>query len=453
MKSKLKTLFNNSIIFFVSDILTKGISFILVPIYTFNLSKEEYGLVDLYEVFIMLGVPIISLMIFESLLRYVYEYQNKRMILNNSIILVLLSGCLTFWIALLLKFIYKDYPFLELFTIIFLQSIFYCYLHYYRGINKLLYFMTGSILLAICNLLLQLIMIMKLNMGISGYLNANIISLFISIAFLILVDYRSLKYLISDLNLVLIKELMNFGIPLIPNKIMWWAINSASKIIVLIFLGVTANGVLAVSSKIPGLINLFSSVFLKAWQLTLYEDNQNEKIFNLILKAYILFFTILISFLTVFDETIFSLFISKRFSDAFDYIPYFLISAMFLSLSGYVGSIFMKEKKTRFILYSSIIAAIINIFTNLLLINILGLYSVTVAAIVSYVFLFLLRIKEAKKIMSIDLNIYYYLLMISLMLIEILNNAPAVFYYLNLCFLIMLFIFNCIKLIKGRLNS
>lgn len=452
MKNKLKGLFNNSIIFFVSDVLTKGISFLLIPIYTYNLSKEEYGYIDLYEVFIMLAVPIISLMVFESLLRYIYEYQNKRMVLNNSLILVFFSGCLTFWIALILKIIFSNYPIIELFIIIFLQSIFYCYLHYYRGINKLTFFMFGSILVAVCNLIFQLLMIIQFDMGIIGYLYANIISLLVSTCLLIILGFNNLKYLLSDFNMGLIKELMNFGIPLVPNKIMWWAINSASKVIVLIFLGVTANGILAVSSKLPGLINLFSSVFLKAWQLTLYEDDQNERIFNLILKAYVLFFALLISILTIFDEKLFSLFISSKFSDAFNYIPYFLISAMFLSLSGYVGSIFMKEKNTRFILYSSIIAAVLNIVTNLLLIHILGLYSVTIAAIISYAFLFMFRINEAKKIIKIDLSISYYLLITTLILIEVLKNASNIFYYVNICLFILFFIYNSIKLIQGRIN-
>ena len=83
-----KKLFNNSIIFAIGDIGSKGVTLLLVPLYTFHLSQSEYGSIDIIQVTINLLVPILSLSIFESVLRYVMDKEEDTSIVFTNCFLI-----------------------------------------------------------------------------------------------------------------------------------------------------------------------------------------------------------------------------------------------------------------------------------------------------------------------------------------------------------------------------
>ena len=65
----IKRFFKDSLLYSFANLLTKGIGFILLPIYTRIISKEEYGLFDyITAIGLILGV-IVSLEITQSIFR------------------------------------------------------------------------------------------------------------------------------------------------------------------------------------------------------------------------------------------------------------------------------------------------------------------------------------------------------------------------------------------------
>ncbi len=60
-------------------------------------------------------------------------------------------------------------------------------------------------------------------------------------------------------------EMIKYSVVLIPNSFMWWIINSSDHIMVTSMIGVAANGVYAISYKVPTLINTFTGIFNQAW--------------------------------------------------------------------------------------------------------------------------------------------------------------------------------------------
>ena len=63
-------------------------------------------------------------------------------------------------------------------------------------------------------------------------------------------------------------EMLKYCVPLIVTVIGWW-INSASDRYVVAFIcGVSANGLLSVSYKIPTIINTLQAIFTQAWQIS-----------------------------------------------------------------------------------------------------------------------------------------------------------------------------------------
>lgn len=132
--------------------------------------------------------------------------------------------------------------------------------------------MINTLLQALCILLL----VGKFRLGIDGYLMSMIIayasSLLVSIFATKSWNYFSTKY-ISKCQ---IQSMLMYSLPLVPNAMMWWVINSSDKYMILYFLSPEANGVFAIASKIPLVINVAYSIFLMAWQISVVEERNQE---------------------------------------------------------------------------------------------------------------------------------------------------------------------------------
>ena len=79
---KLKKLSLNTLLFTISGFGSKIISFLFVPLYTYMLSTEEYGNLDLMSTTAQLMIPILTLNIQDAVLRFALDkaYDNKKVI-------------------------------------------------------------------------------------------------------------------------------------------------------------------------------------------------------------------------------------------------------------------------------------------------------------------------------------------------------------------------------------
>ena len=180
--SKNKYLFKNTILFSISNFGTKLIHFLLVPLYTNILSTSEYGTLDLITVISMVIVPIITLNISEAVMRFSMDKNANR---DN----ILCVGIFTFLFSVLISLIIypifnvidttSKYSLLLVLYILSLSSstIFICYI---RGIEKLLDYSLISIFQSLCIACLNIIFLIKLKLGIEGYIIAYVISYFLT---------------------------------------------------------------------------------------------------------------------------------------------------------------------------------------------------------------------------------------------------------------------------------
>ena len=78
----------NSIIYFIGNVLTKILSFLLIPLYTSYISTADYGYYDLTISIISLVVPITFFQIWDGMFRFVYDYNEdseKNKIISNGL--------------------------------------------------------------------------------------------------------------------------------------------------------------------------------------------------------------------------------------------------------------------------------------------------------------------------------------------------------------------------------
>ena len=92
---KFKKLSQNTILFTISGFGSKIISFLLLPLYTYMLSTEEYGNLDIVSTTAQLIIPILTLNIQDAVLRFVLdkEYDAKKVINVALNVFGVGSGC------------------------------------------------------------------------------------------------------------------------------------------------------------------------------------------------------------------------------------------------------------------------------------------------------------------------------------------------------------------------
>ena len=70
MNRKFKVLLEDAVIFGLGNIASKLILFFLVPLYTYFLTTEEYGIADLVYTMSQLIYPVVSIVIYEAVIRF-----------------------------------------------------------------------------------------------------------------------------------------------------------------------------------------------------------------------------------------------------------------------------------------------------------------------------------------------------------------------------------------------
>ena len=108
-----KDLAKNTLIITVGRISTQFITFLLLPLYTSLLSTDEYGTVDLITTLVQLFIPVVSLMIDQSVFRYLLSCENdsqkKKIISNAFFVLVGFSSLFIVVYLALMPFIISQY--------------------------------------------------------------------------------------------------------------------------------------------------------------------------------------------------------------------------------------------------------------------------------------------------------------------------------------------------------
>ena len=458
--NKYKKLVSNSFVFAIGNLGTKFIGFFLLPLYTYYLTKNDFGIVDLLTTTLSLMIPIFTLSIFDSVLRFAMDKNyDKEAVLINSLVVSFLGFIFTLFIYPILIHVL---PFGDLilyfYILLFFQSINSTLTQYVRALGDVTLFAISGIINAFITLICNLLFFSILHMGIDGFLLslifANIITCFFVIGRANL--WRSFK--INKLNIKLTKEMLLYSIPLIPNALMWWIMGFSDRYMITYFIGLSANGIYAVANKIPSILNMVNSIFFQAWQMSAieeFESKDKSKFYSNVFNMFSVTMLVSTSILLVLLKLVLEIFVADNYFEAWKYVPFLLLGTVFSSFSGFLGTSYIAAKKTTGVFKTSVIGAIINIILNILLIPIIGLNGAPIATMISFAVIWLLRIKDTKAFVNIKINVKKLVLTLVSLIIQIrllyLNLTLEYLWQIGLLIIIMLINFKVMKVIVEKM--
>lgn len=425
MKSynKKSALLFNSFILFLGKFSTQFISFLLLPLYTAYFKTEDYGIVDLITTYIVLLVPVITIQTEMYVFRYLIDYrenvtEKKRIISNSLFIIFILTIIALVFFEIICCFItikYSSYLILMVISTI-LSNIL---MQISRGLGKNVDYSISCIIIGISNVILNILLIIVMRFGVESVFISTIISNLTGSLFLFFKHkiYKYISYRTIQKNNFL--EIVRYSLPLVPNGIVWWIVDTSDRTIVTLLLGLSSNGIYSISNKFSHIINNFYSIFNMSWteSLSMYlndDDDFLETTFNSIFKMLCSLCLVLLSSMFL----LFTIFINEKYDAAYRYTFVLIIASIFSMLSSNLSAVYIAAKKTKGIAITTIIAAICNLLIHLSLINVLGLYAASLSTLLSFILLFLIRYNDVQKIVKIKLNKKYCIIFSILFLIS-----------------------------------
>lgn len=449
-----KRLFSNSIIFAIGNLGSKLIIIFLVPFYTYFLSTQEYGIVDLLTTTINMLLPIVSLSIFEAVLRFTMDKDsNSRQVLTNGMVVTTLGVILSLlFYPLISKFVGNV---VYLYLILSLQSYQSLLSQYTRAIGKVKVFAVNGILTAIVLSISNVFFIAFLGYGIQGYLLSMAFSSLVSIVYLSLKSKIFTNLEFSAINLDLMKKMIRYCLPLIPNSFMWWIINASNRYFVVYFLGLGINGLFSVSNKIPSVLAIFQMIFFQAWQLSAIDEfgsSNQEKFYSKVFNFFSSWMILVTSIILLFLKPIISFLLSADFYDSWQYVPFLLFGTLFSSYSSFFGINYVAAKKTSGVLISSILGSIVNIAICLTLIPVIGANGASVATMFSFFVIWIYRIVDTRKIIKIKIPYRKLFIELTLLFIQTIFLYFYDVFIINAAILGLLLVINLKMIVQEYLN-
>ncbi len=463
--NRYKDLIKNIGVLTIGSFSTKILAFLLVPFYTNILTTQEYGIYDLINTIITLLLPIVTLNIAESVLRFSMgtDDTEKKKVFTIGTESTLWGIIIAAGILLLNSMMFKNNLIEEytifIFSLFALQAIVQILVSFARGNNDISGVAVGGVISSLIIILLNIILLGVYRLGLRGYFMSTIIG-YAAICIFYSIRLKIWNYIcLFGKDIIFLRKMRQYCIPLIFNNIGWWVNNASDRFVVTWICGVDENGIYSIAYKIPAVLTAFQTVFNQAWLVSSVQefDRDDRNGFFKTVYSYSNCISCCICFLLlVFVKPIAGIMFSKEFYEGWIYSPLLTIAVVFGTLSGMLGGIYNSANKTKIVGYSTCIGAVINIILNIILVCHIGAMGAAVATVISGIAVWIIRLIYIRDVMNIKIKyirdlLAYIILFGQTALLFLIDNNWFYFMLSGLLFLIILSLFaDELKHIKNK---
>lgn len=409
-KNKYTTLVSNTFLISIGTFGSKLLTFFMVRFYTEVLTPSDYGTADLIMQGANLLFPVISMGIVEGVFRFALGNPKKRRNIFSAGVWVITGGSAV--LAAVTGLTWSADLFDDVLWLMAIYTIASCYhslcAQFIRAQGKMALYAGQGILNTVLVIGLNILFLLVFKWGITGYVLSTAVADILCSGFLVFKE-KLWQYLTVKPGKGLLAHMLRYSVPLIPTTIFWWITSVSDRYMITAFLGSDANGIYAVAAKIPTLLTLMATIFLEAWQFSAIAESAGErkehirfysKIWKIFMSAMFLAGGVVIA-LSQWEIRVLS---ADEYYSAWQYIPLLSAAMIFSSFVTFAGSIYVVEKKSLLSFGTSMAGAAVNILLNLILIPTeLGIQGAVIATFSSYFLVFLIRSKNARKLLPFRL--------------------------------------------------
>lgn len=399
-----KTLLKNAGIIGIGTMSTKAANFLLLPLYTALIGTEEYGTIDLLNTYATLLMAVANLQVNQAIFRFVAvdrDEPDKVKQTLSTLYALTVGSLLVYSVLTTVLFTVTGVPYQWYLLLQVLANIFFCTVtNTARGLGDNALYAFTNFLSALVSLVLSVVFLAVFHWAPMTILWAYILGPLVggAVAFL----WKGLwKYL--DLRAICpgkVKQYLRYSVPLIPNELSWWVVHASDRTIISTFLGVGANGLIAVASKFSNFYLVVFNVFNTAWteQCVLhFFDKDGPAYVRRTMVMVIKFFSSLTILIIAFTPFGFAILVNRQYDQAYGLVPVYLVAVFFNMFVGLVNPIYLIHNETGKAAKSMLAAAAMNITVDLLLVSFIGAYAAPVSSLCAYLVVALWRMRDVQR--------------------------------------------------------
>ena len=420
---KYRNLAVNTLLFAANAVATKLVTFILVPLYTAYLTAGEYGLTDMSLTVINLLTPLVTLDIAEATVRYIVKDKSREdfyvavglgVTFASVVIVAALSPMLDF----------EAFGGLGEFKVWFVaayaaSAVMSVCGETARGRGEVRLIPICAAASSVITLVFAVLLIAIADFGVVGYFASVILGPMVGSAIYLTIGgigasaIKGAGEIIASGKKVtseLLGPMLKYALPLIPNQLFWWLSTGINRLFITGMLGISASGMFAAASKVPNLLNVAYSVFQQAWQLSAYQESQQEgledffsKIFSLV-QAGMTSLCALISFLSPLIATVL---LQGETRGSWTMIAPLLLSNLFNVFSAFYGTVYSATMHTRSIMATTVLGALSCIVFTPALLPLMGTYGACVASALGQGLVFFSRAIHSRRYLKFRIGWLY----------------------------------------------
>lgn len=399
MKDKVKTLGKETLIYGTSTIVARLLNFFLVPLYTYFLAPQDYGIVAAVFAFMAFTNIIYQYGMDQAYLRFAKENKTKELF-ATPLIAVFTSGVLISFILWLLSAniaeflgIGAKYSYLIKLAcfVMALDALNIVPFAKLRFDHKAWQFMLTRTASIVVNVIGNVLVLAYFKSGIKGIFIAGI---FASLTSLILLLPMTIKNFVCCFDKKLFKEMFLFSWPFIPAGMASILVNVIDKPILIHLAGLKAVGIYQANFKIGVFMMLVVSMFDQAWRpffIQYSSEKDAKELFSQIFTYFMAITTWIFLGLTflmpvIIKTPIFNHYlIAPAYWEGIKIIP--LVLGGYLFYGFYINFMIapVLTKRTRVLMWITLLGAASSILTNFTLVPMVGIIGAGWAIFVSYI--------------------------------------------------------------------
>lgn len=396
--NKLRLFLENFIVYGLGGIINKIVPLIMVPIVTRLMPSSDYfGISDLSNTVVQFGSSIAIMGMYDAMYRMFFEKTDdeyKKSVCSTAFVFTLFTSFIVFFVMILTRSIIAQFFFSD-------QE--YAYVVYLSAIavlvggtnsiisaptrmqNKRTIYLIANTVSPVLSYSISIPLLLKGYYVVALPLAAVISGATMETAFGIMNRkwFNPRKF-----SKQLLKQLLQIGVPLLPNFLIYWIFNSSDKIMITNILGIGMAGIYSVSSKLGHASQLIYIAFAGGWQYFAFStmnDTDQVKTNSMIFEYLGIISFIATSFICAWSYPIFGLLFTEQYLSGYIAAPYLFLAPLLQMLFQVACNQFIVIKKTWPNMLILSLGAIFNVILNYMLIPILGIEGASIATLVGYV--------------------------------------------------------------------
>ncbi len=409
--SSYRRIVKHSSVYMTGMIISRVISFVMLPLYTHYLSPDDYGILEL----LMTTSDIIAIVVGIGLSDAVFRFYSEARSLeekNRVISTALYMGVTLFFVIFGLMFLNARFFSSLLFTsedyTRHFQLVFFSFaltgavelpFVYLRARAQSVKFVVLSTIRLITQLGLNILFIVVLGYKVLGVLYSTVIVSATMSLYLVVSTMRGCGFGFSR---DLVRKFVSYGLPLVASGVGTFIVTTSDRFILKAFRDLDEVGLYSLGFKFGSMVILvLMGPFFQHWAIEMFEiakRRDHEEVFARVSDGIFFLSIILIFGVSVYIKEIIMIIAAPEYLEAYTVVPIVCLAYYFSSLAYFVEAGVLIQKKTKYIAYSMIAAVVTSLGLNFLLIPSFGMYGAGVAVACTFSVRFLLIYRWSQKV-------------------------------------------------------